>query len=485
MTAVADKPADIPLRRVPLPTKIFYGIGATATGIKTRALGAFLMIFYNQVVGLPPALVSTIIMIALIADAFIDPSVGLTSDNFRSKWGRRHPFMYAAAVPYAVAFFILWNPPEGWSQGALVAFLLGALLLVRFFDSFFDLPAAALGPELAPNYNERTALISIRFFFLMMSGIAMTLLAYQVFMKTGADGVPGVTKRDGYFWFSLTGALVIFGAILISTLGTHSEIKHLRAAPERKLTPAVLFKEMVHTLSNRHFAFVTATGMMAAISLGLVGGLSNYFGLFFWEFDQNQLSLLVLASAGGALLAVMLATPLSAAFGKKPVALVCFFLAVVVSNIPISLRLLGLLPPNSDPIIFWIVFTEQLFYNGLGVICTIIVSSMIQDVVEDSEVKTGRRSEGLFISADNFFKKLVSGIGVFGAGIILAIAAFPQHARPGQVAPEVLQTMALCYIPFVIGLYAISITLLFFYRIDKATHEENLRRLRLSAQAAE
>ena len=93
-------------------TKLFYAVGSTATNLKLRALSTFLVIFYNQVVGLPPQMVGSILAIALIFDAVLDPLLGQFSDNFRSRWGRRHPFMLAAALPYAVCFFMLWNPPH-------------------------------------------------------------------------------------------------------------------------------------------------------------------------------------------------------------------------------------------------------------------------------------------------------------------------------------------------------------------------------------
>lgn len=91
-TASAGLPPRPPIT---LRTKTLYGLGAAANIIKQRGITAFLLLFYNQVVGLPPAMVSTAIMIALVFDAFIDPLVGQISDNLRTPWGRRHPFMYA------------------------------------------------------------------------------------------------------------------------------------------------------------------------------------------------------------------------------------------------------------------------------------------------------------------------------------------------------------------------------------------------------
>ena len=145
-----------------LTTKLFYAVGAVANAVKLRGLSTFLMLFYNQVVGLPPTTVTFVLMIALVFDAIVDPLVGQISDNFKSRLGRRHPFMYAAAIPVSVAFYMLWNPPSGLSDGQMVAYLLACLLTVRLFDTFFELPHSTLAPELAKDYDERTKLISLQ-----------------------------------------------------------------------------------------------------------------------------------------------------------------------------------------------------------------------------------------------------------------------------------------------------------------------------------
>ena len=101
-----------------LATKLTYGFGAVAYGIKDNGFAYFLLLFYGTVVGLEPALAGTALLIALVFDSLSDPVVGYWSDNTRSRWGRRHPFMYAAAIPVALCYSLLWQPPD-WSDGAL------------------------------------------------------------------------------------------------------------------------------------------------------------------------------------------------------------------------------------------------------------------------------------------------------------------------------------------------------------------------------
>src|SRR5450432_594881 len=107
---------------LPLSSRLFYGFGSVAFGVKDNGFSYLLLIFYNQVVGLSAPLVGMAIMIAMIFDAFLDPIVGQVSDNWRSRWGRRHPFMYAAALPVAISYLALWNPPH-WSHAQLFWYL--------------------------------------------------------------------------------------------------------------------------------------------------------------------------------------------------------------------------------------------------------------------------------------------------------------------------------------------------------------------------
>ena len=98
-------------KRLPLSTKLFYGLGSVAFGVKDNGFAFFLLLYYNQVLGLPEALVGLGILIALMVDAVVDPVIGYLSDHLRSRWGRRHPFMYAAAIPVGVSYYLLWSPP--------------------------------------------------------------------------------------------------------------------------------------------------------------------------------------------------------------------------------------------------------------------------------------------------------------------------------------------------------------------------------------
>jgi len=148
-----------------LGADILYGVGSVAFGVHVAALSSLLMLFFNQVVGLPAAWVGAAVMVTLMFDAICDPLIGEWSDHSRSRWGRRHPFMYASALPIAFAFYFLWNPPHGWSNQSLFIYLVALLVTVRLLLSHYQIPSTALAPELTLDYDQRTGLMSSRFFF--------------------------------------------------------------------------------------------------------------------------------------------------------------------------------------------------------------------------------------------------------------------------------------------------------------------------------
>ena len=180
-----------------LSTNIWYGIGSIAFGVHQASLTSALLLFFNQVVGLPAAWVGAAMMVTLIFDAICDPLIGEWSDHTRSRWGRRHPFMYASAVPAAFAFYFLFDPPLGWSKGHLLVYMAAMLMTVRVLLSLYEIPSSALAPELTLDYDQRTNLMSSRFFFGTLGGAAMSILTLQVFLRKDATHPLGLLYPRG------------------------------------------------------------------------------------------------------------------------------------------------------------------------------------------------------------------------------------------------------------------------------------------------
>jgi Na+/melibiose symporter-like transporter len=479
--STAAAPFAPPARRLSLATRLFYGFGSVSFGVKDNGFQYLLLIFYNQVIGLSAPAVGLAILVAMLFDAFLDPIVGQVSDNWRSRWGRRHPFMYASALPVALSYLAIWNPPH-WSAGHLFFYLIGVAIVIRTFITFYEVPSSALSAELTSGYDERTVLLSYRYFFGWVGGLAINFIAFRYLLTPDKTHPVGQLNPAGYAHYGMVGSVIMFFAILISAAGTHRHIPTLRIPPRRTIRLLPMAREMIATWSHRSFLNLTLAGVAIAMAAGLGSSMNNYFNTFFWEFSAKQISLFTAGVFLSAFMALAGAPIVSRRFGKRPSAMVLFILGLVVGIMPLILRLMGLMPANHSGglqvTIFFTSIVSTAFYIG----ATTMVSSMIADVVEDSELKTGRRSEGLFFSASTLVAKAVSGLGIFAATLILGLIHFPAAAKPGHVPIETVRNLALVYVPIMVFLYGLSLALMFGYKITRASHAETLGRLAAEAE---
>ena len=467
--------------RLSFITKLFYGVGSVAFGVKDNGFSYLLLLFYNQVVGLPAAMVGLAILIAMLFDAFLDPIVGQISDNWRSRWGRRHPFMYAAALPVAVSYLALWNPPH-WSQNQLFFYLIGVAIVIRTFITFYEVPSSALAAELSQGYDERTVLLSYRYFFAWVGGLALYLVTFTFLLVPDAHHAVGQTNPLGFARYGMLAAAIMFCAILMSAAGTHQHIPSFRVPPRRRQSPLQMAREMIATWSNRSFLYLTLSGLATSMAAGLGASMNIYFNTYFWEFSSQQIAVLVAGVFASAFMALFAAAPLSRRFGKRASAMALIVLSVTISLAPMILRLMGLLAPNHSTALFIAIFAQSIVSTALGIAASTLVSAMIADVVEDGELKTGRRAEGLFFSASSLVAKAVSGIGIFAASAILTLIHFPASARPGLVSPEIVRNLALVYAPIIATLYGLGLVLMTGYRITRESHAETLVLLAAEAE---
>jgi glycoside/pentoside/hexuronide:cation symporter, GPH family len=465
--------------RLSLTSKLAFGFGSVAFGIKDQGFGMFLMLYYNQVLGLPAQWVGLAIAIALFADAFIDPVIGYVSDYWRSPLGRRHPFLYASAVPVAVSYVLLWNPPGGLSHVQLTMYLIGMAIIVRTFVSVYEVPSAALIAELTSDYNERTSIVSYRFFFGWLGSMAITVLALSVFMRPDATHPVGQLNPSGYVSYSIAAAVFMFAAILLSALGTQRHVQNAAIAVPARVPFALKrsLAEVKATFSNRGVAPIFGAGLFGGMAAGIGAALYTYINTYFWELTANQISVLTSAGIISAFLGVVLATRLSMRFGKRNTAVGMHLIALLVVPAPAILRLLGLFPANGSAAIIPILYVVAVIGAACSIVGSILWYSMTADVVEDSQLATGRRSEGLLFSANAFVLKCVSGVGLGVGGLILGFVGFPERAQPGAVAQGVLDRLMVVDISLVGVFYLLAIACLAAFPISKATHQSNLRKL--------
>lgn len=463
-----------------LVTKLAYGFGAAANGVTDNAFNYFLLLFYGQVIGLSPILVGLAMTIGMMVDACLDPIIGLWSDNLRSPWGRRHPFIYAAVVPTGLLFFLIWNPPRGWSEQALFFYLLGLSVMIRAAGSLFQIPSSALAPELSTSYDQRSSLMSYRYFFAWAVGNMMTVLMfYFIFPAFSTAAVPnGQFNREAYALYGVLVSILVPFAMLVSGLGTHRHIPNLTVPPKRE-TKSIkdIFGEIFATLGNRSFAALFIAATLGAVSTGLAAGLAFYFSTYFWRFTAVQNGYLAMAVFGSAVLGFLAAPWATRTIGKKQGAVIIGLIAFLGSPMPIVLRLFGLMPANGTPELFWIVLGFTSIDTGLIICFQILGSSMMADLVEQAQLRTGKRSEGLFFAADGFARKMTTGLGLILATLLLQFANFPKGVDPSQVSDAVTSRLAMVYVPTILCLWLTMVMVISTYRISRSDHEKALQDL--------
>lgn len=459
-------------------TKVFYGLGSIAFGVKDNGFGIFLLIYYSQVLGLPEDRVGFAIMLALIADAVLDPFIGWASDRLHSRWGRRHPFMYMSALPVAVAYYVLWAPPAGLSHEQLFWYLLVVAVLVRCLIACYEIPSSSLAAELTDHYDVRTSMLSYRYFFGWWGGLTMAVLAYSVFLQPDATHATGVLNPEGYRRYGLVSAVIMAVAILISAAGTHAHIPRLKAPPpQRRLGLRGTLNELRETLANHDFLVLFGAAIFTSMAVGMAAVLGIYFNTFFWELSSSQMSLLAMLNFISAALAASLTPALSLRMGKKRAAIWSALGALFLGSLPIALRLFGAFPANGSPALVPTLAVVNTTLITLFIVSSILVASMVADVVEDSELTTGRRSEGVFFAANAFVQKAVSGAGIFTSTLLLRAIDFPRQAQPGTVDPTALRNLGLIYLPTLMILFLAATALLSTYRISRESHATTLERL--------
>lgn len=462
---------------LPLGTKVAYGFGAAAYGVKDNAFAVFLLFFYSRVIGMPAEQVGLAIMLVLIIDAISDPLVGHISDHFHSRWGRRHPFMYFSALPVSASFFLLWNPPE-LSPEAMFFYLLVVAVLVRTLITLFEVPSTSLIAELTSDYDERTKIVGYRGFFGYLGGIGLTIVAYVFFFPQTEEYPVGLMNPEGYTKYGTLGAAMMLIAILVSSIGTHNRIPTLKSPPpKRPFDARQTASELKQTLSNRSFLALMGATLFASTASGLQLSSANYLYTLFWHFTSEQIGLLNMFLIFSVIIAVIIAPRLSRRIGKKKAAVFFWLTAASLAPIPYILRVLGWFPENGTTALLPTILAITTVDLALFISAGITITSMFADVVEDSEKTTGRRSEGTFFASRKFLEKSVSGLGIFMTSTVLVMVGISETATPGSLDQATLARWAFVYAPTLIFLYTFAIALVFRYQISRETHEKNLRQL--------
>lgn len=465
---------------VPGRVRLAYGFGSVSTAVKNAAF-AYLLLYYNQVVGIPATIVSTAIAATLVVDALVDPFIGRWSDMTRTSIGRRHPFILGSAIPTAIFFLLIWLPPGGLSPTQTGIWIFAIASITRIAVSAYDIPSTAMVPELTSDYADRTRLFSLRFWFGYVGTFAFVALSLTFFFVETPEHPVGQLNPEGYIKFAVSGAILMAVAILVCGLGTMSQIPRMRQAdarPAARGTWRTHLREMFTAFRSRAFLAIFGFGVLKLTAIGLTGALALYFNTYIFDLGAKQIAVLALEAVTAATLAAPLAPVFSRKFGKKRTAMATAVLGILVSVTPLVLTYFGLFLPAGHSLLVPALLVQGTISGSLIAISLINTSSMLADVVDDYAVRTGQHSSGVFFSASSFMQQCSAALGVFVAGLVLTAAGFPEKVDPSTVSRTAELSLIAHYVPTVLSLWLGGVLILLFYDIDQKRHRANVDRLR-------
>ena len=234
--------------------------------MQRNANSLFVLFYYNQVLGLPGTLAGAALFIALLVDGFTDPLIGTWSDHCRSKLGRRHPFMFAAALPVGLTFIGLFAPPSGLGEVGLFLWLTAFAVLTRFALTLYNVPHLALGTEITEDPEERTRLILLRQLFSYLGTTFAIVVGFGWFFS---DARGGRLLAENYPTFAIALGTTMTVAILVAAVGTRSEIRHVNTAPPRQRGfLAQLVRDVRESARNKPFVWLAAGTTALFVSAG-------------------------------------------------------------------------------------------------------------------------------------------------------------------------------------------------------------------------
>ena len=460
-------------------TRAFFGSGGLVYGV-VRNGHYFVLVYYSQVLGLSPELAGLAMGIGLIFDAISDPLVGYLSDNTKSRLGRRHPWLYASVLPLSLSYFLLWNPPASVLGGMnLFYFLVACNVALRVSWTLFLVPAYAFVAELTSDYEERTRLLSSFHSVIAVVGNGMSVLMYAYWLVPTDAYVDGIMNVEGYQEAGLIGAVAIAAAILVFTIGLHRFVPHSRKyAMQHSVGPKQFYVQVRDVFRCQPLRSVMTAGILYWAGSGTYAALWVYIYSYFWEFTSPQIAIIVVPMVLGGLFLPPVLARLSSGREKKRVAIFGLVGASLVNVIPISLRLLGVLPENGTDAVFYMMFGLAFFETIFFLFFDVCWRSMTADVTEQLQIETGRRNEGVISSTMTFASKCADALGTFLAGILLALIAWPTETAVGEVPADKIFNLGLIYGPLVMAIFLGACYAISRYTISRADYGTAVSRLK-------
>ncbi len=476
-----------PEDRISFPLKLAYGAGALVNNTLAAAIGGMTIIL-NLGLGMNPALVGLLGAVPRFFDAIADPLMGYVSDNTRSRWGRRRPYIFVGAILSGLLYIVLWRLPRGHSETFYaVYFLVGSIFFYAAY-TIFAAPWVALGYELTPDYHERTRLMGVQNVIgqiaYLVSPWFLWIMTHKPWFADSVDGAAGLALAIG---------LVAIGVGVLPAIFLRERYLHIAQAEQSAVssesrTAVILrnlgsfFRAFGTTLQSGPFRRLCVATFLVFNSFIMISSFQFYV-IIYYVFGGDQEQGAKYAGYSGTLgavstfLVIFFITWLGTRVGKRR----AFIVSTSVSIVGYALKWFCYNPRY--PLL--LLLPAPLLAFGLGGLFT-LMGSMIADVVDVDELTTSQRREGMFGAIYWWVVKLGMAAALAAGGYLLNATGFDVKLV-GQQAPRTILFMRLCdmLIPMIAS--GIAIWAIATYPItEEKAHEvrQELERRRGRPQAA-
>lgn len=394
-------PAPAGAERLPARIKAGYALGDHAINVQLAAVSLFLVFFLTEVAGLPPSLAGLVLLAGRAVDAFTDPLMGRLSDATRWRAGRRRPFFLIGALPFGVSFAALWRPLPFDEPLALFAGYVGLYVANTVFSTILAVPYMALIPELALGYEERTSTHTWRMAAAVLA-VLLTAVGTRPLVEALGGGSAGWAGAGAVLGVWVALPWLVVHRVSFERPGFAGRSADGFAAAARALLRRASYRRLTAAFLTARIGVDVASAMM----------------LFYFSYWLGRPGDFPLA-LGSMLLAVIASLPLWLAAARRFDKRTLFAAgAVFWIGVQAGIACLGPAHPR------WVAFA-LLGLAGIGyAVVDLMPWSMLGDVIDEDELETGERRDGLFSGGFTFVRKLGGASGVAAAGFVLEAAGF-------------------------------------------------------------
>jgi GPH family glycoside/pentoside/hexuronide:cation symporter len=463
--------------KTPLSDILAYSAGDGANSLIMNTFFGFAMLYYTKALGMSGTMAGLVMFLIMFWDAITDPLMGHITDNTRSRYGRRHPWILLGGFITVAAFCGVWAVPEWFmqSQTHLFVYMVAMNVILRTGSTIFAVPYIALGFEVCTDYNQRTTLQGVRGAVNMaVNLLGPAILVWMVFLRD-VNGVKdsGISNPANYRLMGFTFAIIAMIFILFVVFATRKFATDSRTHHEISgIGPVEIILNLAYVILDAKTLLVFGFITLLFIGVVFVTSLQMFVYVDYMQFAAWEKSLVHGSTMVAAGLGAIFAGPLVRRLDKKQSIQLLLLIACAGNIILVLLFATGFVPKDLTigfipaATIIFLIF-HDLYHVG-STASTTIANSMMADISEISKYHSGRLRDGSYSSMLSFVLKVAISVGILLCGLYLDYVGYEE----GNVTPQV--ATYLMYGAFLGGtaLTFLAILVISLYPVDRGYMEK-------------